>query len=289
MDATIHMKRSAFIKNIIGFFGVTVLPKKLLTHYTRIYLLQCFVRGFQYYEGPGLISQMKPGDLLSMVRETGNEYDPCAIALHYNNKKIGFIPAEQNELLSRLMDARLVELVAEITHLEPDAATWENVHAAVYVLKKDSSLPPQAIYLTTLETPEYYTLKHSADKLSRIVTTGDDIISGEDFYAALVENSETDDVYSLIHNDIGSPQAMEEIVNNNLLVVNRDKLPADLQNDTLTQALEEGAVALDDAFDENGFVVAQVNRVAQLSARIGQFKEIADKKGQRFWEVVFRE
>lgn len=283
------MKRSDFIKNIIGFFGVSVLPQKLFTQYTRIYLLQCFVRGFKFYQGPGLISQMQKGELLSMVREPQNEYDPCAIALHYNNKKIGFIPAEQNELLSRLMDADVVELIAEITHIEPDAATWENIHIAVYVMKEDSSLPSQAAYLTTLDTPEYYTLKHSADKLSRISTTGNDILSGEDFYDALVENSETDEVYSLIHNDIGSQQAMEDIVNNNLLVVNRDKLPSDLQTDTLTQALEEGAVALDGAFNENGYVVARVNRVAQLSARIEQFKEVADKKGQQFWEVVFRE
>lgn len=282
------MKRTDFIKKLIGLFGVSVLPTGLIVQYTKLYLLQCFVRGLRFYEGPKLLQQMKPGDLLEMVRESNNEHDGCAIALHFNNKKIGYIPAEQNELLSRLMDAKVIELLAEITHLEPSAAAWENVHVAVYILKKDEGFTEHNGYLATLDTPQYHTLKHSNNKLSRFKTNGKQIMDGDDFYEALVENSKTDEVYDLIHNDIGSPEIMEDIVNESLLVVNRKKLPNDLKTDDVVNAFEEGMVELDNAFDENGYVVAQINRVAELSARIKHFVPVKDKKGDVFWEVVFK-
>lgn len=281
------MKRGDFIKKIIALFGVAVLPKGLIVSYKKIYLLQCFVRGFRFYEGPGLLQEMKTGDLLEMRREPNNEHDNCAIALHFNGHKIGFIPAEENGMLSRLMDADLVELLAEITHLETNAAAWENVHIAVYVLRKEEELPAEATYLTSLETPHYHTLKHNNDRISRFSVKGKEILTGEDFYKELVENSKTGEVYSLIHNDMGSAEKMEAIVDQSLLVVNRKKLPSDLSADELIHTLDEGIVELDNAFDETGYVVARINRVAELSPRIKNFLPVKDKKGEVFWEVVF--
>ncbi len=63
-----------------------------LVHYKKYYLLQCFVRGFRFYEGPNLLGGMAEGHELELVREPDNEYDDCAIALYWNGKKIGFIP-----------------------------------------------------------------------------------------------------------------------------------------------------------------------------------------------------
>lgn len=280
------MKRADFIKKIIGFWGIAVLPKALLKQYTRLYLLQCFVRGFRFYEGPKLLEEMKEGDMLELVREPDNPHDPCAIALHFNRHKIGYIPSEQNELLSRLIDADVIDLLAEITKLEPAAAAWENVHIAIYILKEDA-ITDQSAYLAVLDTPHYYTLKHRGDKISRFSKKGKDIPDGDAFYEALVENSKTDKVYDLIHNDIGSPEAMEAIVDESLLVINRDKVPADLQTDRVLQAFEEGMATLDNSFDEKGYVVAEINRVAELSARIKKFVAVKDKKGGLFWEVLF--
>jgi len=124
------MDRSDFLKNIIGLFGLAVLPPLAVKQYQKLYLLQCFVRGFKFYDGPQLLNNMKEGSMLELVREPDNKYDECAIALHYNNQKIGYIPSESNEVLSRLLDSKAVELVAEITHLQKEAATWENMHVA---------------------------------------------------------------------------------------------------------------------------------------------------------------
>ncbi len=73
------MQRSDFIKGIIGFLGISALPASMVKQYHRYYLLQSFVRGFRFYEGLKLLDEMHEGDLLEMLREPANEYDPKAI------------------------------------------------------------------------------------------------------------------------------------------------------------------------------------------------------------------
>lgn len=284
-----HMNRSEFLKNIIGLFGVAVLPPLAFKNYQKIYLLQCFIRGFKYSAGPRLLDVMSEGSLLELVREPENPHDTCAIALHFNRQKIGFIPMESNEILSRLIDSGLVELLAEITHLNKDAATWENVHVAISLLKEtDHPLPESAAYLTLLETPDYCTVRYPDNQISKVNTQGKNSLSGNDFYEKLLENSDTDEIYSIIHNDFDDAEEMEEAVDQSLIVINKKRLPADLMADEVTHAIEEGMIQLEDVFGEDGYVVAQVDRVARLSARIDRFEKVLDKTGRQFFEVIFK-
>lgn len=66
------MDRSDFLKNIIGLFGLAVLPPLALKQYHKLYLLQFFVRGFKFYDGPKLLDIMSEGSMLELVRE------PCS-------------------------------------------------------------------------------------------------------------------------------------------------------------------------------------------------------------------
>ncbi|MDX2049239.1 MAG: HIRAN domain-containing protein [Chitinophagaceae bacterium] len=154
------MNRSAFLKRLIASLTIGKLPVNMTREFRKIYLLQCFIAGFRYYEGMKLLHNMKEGDLLELVREPANEYDPCAVALHWQGKKIGFIPADINEMLSYLLDADALSLFAVITHLEKNAEPWENVAVAVYFIQEvNHSLPAHASYLTRIEAPHYRTLK----------------------------------------------------------------------------------------------------------------------------------
>lgn len=165
------MKRSDFVKSIIAAIGLSAVPVLFLKQYDKFYLLQFFVRGFKYYEGPNLLNEMHEGDMLELVREPGNEHDEFAIALHFNSKKIGFVPAESNEMLARLIDIGTPQLMAEITHLKAEAGYWEQVAIAIYVLKEKvegSKINPEALCLTQLETPRYHSIKLSDNSIARI-------------------------------------------------------------------------------------------------------------------------
>lgn len=284
------MNRIDFIKGIIGVFGASVLPKSIYREYQKIYLLQSFVRGFRYYEGPGMLTQMKVGQLIELVREPDNPYDSCAIALYCNNHKIGYIPSEDNPVLSRLLDARLLDILAEITHLEPNAQTWENVCIAIYVLKESSSSMHQSQqYLTTLDTPEYHTLGWSDQKLGRICRKAEiERMTGSEFYDALVQFSETDEVYDLIHNSFPTGEDLTEVVEGMRLIIDKRNIPAALHEDRVLKAIDETEILLDHYFGKEGYVVANVDRVAELSASISRFKPKADHLGKIFYEVVFK-
>lgn len=154
------MNRSSFLSQLLSSIAIGKLPVSLTKDFRKIYLLQCFVAGFRHYEGMELLPQMKEGDLLSLVREPGNQYDPKAVALHWQDKKIGFIPAKTNEMLSYLLDAEALSLFAVITHLQKNAKPWENLAIAVYFIQEaNKDLPAHANYLTRIEAPHYRTLK----------------------------------------------------------------------------------------------------------------------------------
>ena len=126
------MNRKGFISNLLGLGGLFLVPKQWAKSQKKVWLLECYVAGFKYYEGLQLLSSMKPDDLLELVREPENEYDHCAIALKFRGRKIGFIPATENELLSKLLDNNLLELKAQIIHLDISAKSWEQVFLGVY-------------------------------------------------------------------------------------------------------------------------------------------------------------
>ena len=287
------MNRIDFIKNVFGLFGASVLPINAFQEYEKIYVLQCFVRGFKYYEGPKLLNIMTNGSSLQLVREPNNKYDEDAIKLVYNNKKIGYIPAEENSLLSKIIDANLLELVAEISHVEPNAATWENVHIAIYVLKVKETNNNQYIHLTQLETPYFHSFKNDIlfktnDTYYKTSNEENYVMDADEFYEAMVENSETDDVYSIIHNTFENGDKMEEALKQQKFVIQTQKLNLELKADNVIKAFDDSIILLDDTFGDKGYVMANINRVAELSPKIDRFEEIIDKAGRTFYEIVFK-
>ena len=128
------MKRIDFLKKISLVIGIPLLIPKRTPTPTKTCLLRFHVRGFQYYHGTELLSLMNAGDSLKLVREPKNRFDENAIALHYRDKKIGFVPAEKNEVLSKLMDSGSVSLKAEIIEVNEEAGPWEALYAGIYLV-----------------------------------------------------------------------------------------------------------------------------------------------------------
>lgn len=165
------MKRAEFIKKIALLGGsLSALPSfTWIKKYRKFYLLQSFVRGFRYYRGSNVIDQFQTGSMLQLVREPENEHDETAIALYFNQFKIGYIPAESNEIIAKLMDINIVEFHCEVTDVNLNAPSWEKVSIAIYVLKEVTgvSLSSAMEKLTVLETSEYLSVKNEEDFITR--------------------------------------------------------------------------------------------------------------------------
>jgi hypothetical protein len=287
------MNRLSFISRLITLGGLSFLSGKAIStkQFKKFYLLQSFVRGFKYYDGPALINQMKEGDLLELVREPDNEYDPCAIALNWNNHKIGFIPAEDNDMLSKLLDIGIPEFIAEITFLQTDAAAWENVRIAISVLKEipaNEQLPSTAAYLTELETPHYRTLKRTDQTLTRVypdrVTEQEDLET-VDAVEYLERFGKTDRIKKMIETNLDPTVDYGEQVD--FLVVDKGKLNNIPELEDQIHALESELYNADAMFDKKGYVVLSVKKAEGLIDQVSNLGDVADKLGRRFVELSF--
>ena len=273
------MQRKSFIESLVSLGALGCLPVNAVKPYKKFYLLQCFVAGFWYYKGMKLLQQMKEGDQLELVREPANEYDACAIALHWNNEKIGFIPASDNETLSRLLDADGLELTAEITHLNKQVQPWESLYIAVYFLKETSSgvVTDNMQYLTRLETPHYTSFKSE---------TGEDE-NETDWYSFFEEHSRDDSIYDIIHSSDVLTDYTYGAETGEYLLINRNRLP---QNDEVVkqilQGVDETMSRFDNLFDEEGYIVLSTNQAKSFIPKLEKIVNVTDKLGRHFIELV---
>lgn len=148
------MNRSGFLKRLIGISGLGFFSISEVSASQKAYLLQSFVAGFRFYKGMELLPQMREQDMIELRRMPDNEHDEFAVSLHWQQEMIGYLPADSNEIIARLMDAKALPLIGIITHLQHDVKPWENVAVAVYFLK-NGTLPE---YLTKVEEPYCETL-----------------------------------------------------------------------------------------------------------------------------------
>ena len=72
-----------------------------------IYLVHQMIVGMRYQGGADdLVEDLKPGSRVTFLREPDNEYDHRAVmAIDERGRKIGYIPRNQNAIISALLDA----------------------------------------------------------------------------------------------------------------------------------------------------------------------------------------
>lgn len=130
------MKRSQFIRSMVmGIAGIVsgpTLQAFAVTNKAKYILGEMPVAGYSYYEGESIEHLMQTGDKLNLVREPDNKFDESAIALYYDDTKIGYLPRVENSTISRLLDQN-APVTATITDLDPDAGPWERVWVEVSI------------------------------------------------------------------------------------------------------------------------------------------------------------
>ena len=81
-----------------GQLNIDVFKKEIL-------VLECLVAGTSFRKLNEIEAELVNTVQLEIKREGQNEFDEFAIALHYKDTKVGYIPKDKNEVIARLMDA----------------------------------------------------------------------------------------------------------------------------------------------------------------------------------------
>jgi hypothetical protein len=67
-------------------------------------VLECLVAGTSFRKLENIEQELTQKVKLTTKREGDNQFDKFAIALMFNETKVGYIPKEKNEVIARLMD-----------------------------------------------------------------------------------------------------------------------------------------------------------------------------------------
>ena len=99
----------------------------------RIVLLEdAHVAGTTHMKGIAEIADaIYDGQELTLERDTGNTQDAWAIRVLAGGTRIGYVPADRNEVLARLMDGGM-KLGATVTGKEL-LGSWHKIHMEVYL------------------------------------------------------------------------------------------------------------------------------------------------------------
>lgn len=161
------IRRRAFIQLLFSLPLAAGIAKRVgaATGWTRFLLNRFHVAGFQYYSGPALLKGirqgeeltitvqtegledehlfersytglaiplpvLKPGSLLSLVREPGNPYDSFAVEIFCEDIKLGYVPRTDNIHISRLLQQG-AHVICRAVEVDPHTAPWEMVKVEV--------------------------------------------------------------------------------------------------------------------------------------------------------------
>jgi hypothetical protein len=125
------MKRRSLLKSFVA--ALAALPLALRASVTstacrRRELIQTSpVRGHRYYDGPDVISQLRPGDRLTLIAEPENPHDEFAVRVEWRGAKLGYLPRERNHQVSRMLRGVTRE-GQRVTPIAVDAAVREIEH-----------------------------------------------------------------------------------------------------------------------------------------------------------------
>lgn len=107
-----------------GGLSIDVLAKDIL-------VLECIVAGTSFRRLDKIENKLDSQVKINCKREADNEYDEFAVALYFEDKKIGYIPREKNEVVARLMDAGK-QFFAVIEAKEKEG-NWLRIDVKVYL------------------------------------------------------------------------------------------------------------------------------------------------------------
>ena len=90
------------------------------------------VAGFQFHRGDEIWPSLAVGAPLALVREPNNSHDTNAVAVYFQNHKLGYVPRGENSAISQMLDRGEI-LEASITKLSESEDPWERVRFRVFL------------------------------------------------------------------------------------------------------------------------------------------------------------
>ena len=95
------------------------------------------IAGFTYYNGIDVFENLKIGTQLLLKAEPENPFDPNAVAIYYQEEKLGFVPKDENEMLRKFLNLGYTDLFeAKISQVSPDVHPEKQIRVVIRIIDK---------------------------------------------------------------------------------------------------------------------------------------------------------
>ena len=95
------MKKNSFITRFLASFPLKGDLKKKKREF---FFNEFYIAGYRYYDGDKVEDALMEGKVVTFKREPNCVHDPLAVEIYTGGKKLGYIPRNDNAVVSRLMD-----------------------------------------------------------------------------------------------------------------------------------------------------------------------------------------
>jgi hypothetical protein len=113
-----------------------------------------YIAGFTYNDGVDVFEHLKIGTELLLKAEPKNRFDPNAVGIYYKSTKIGFVPRDGNDLISKFLNFGHTNVFeVKISQVSPEAHPEKQIRVQVRIRdvfkendKENSNENKQLIY-----------------------------------------------------------------------------------------------------------------------------------------------
>lgn len=101
---------------------------------TNRHFLDFAIAGLTYYDLPMVYEQLHVGTKLRLVREADNPFDPYAVALYYEDAKLGFVPRSENHELSKFCEQGYTDIFeVRINRISSQSDVEGQIGVVIYI------------------------------------------------------------------------------------------------------------------------------------------------------------
>jgi hypothetical protein len=98
------------------------------------HLASFYIAGFNYYDGFEVYDKLQNGTLLLLRAEPENRFDPEAVAIYYQEMKLGFVPRSENTIIRKFLNLGYTDMFeVRICQIVPEANPERQIRVVVRI------------------------------------------------------------------------------------------------------------------------------------------------------------
>ena len=124
------MQRRTFFRRLFGSLGAAVTSQRVGAADRSVLIQESPIAGFQFHRGDAIWPSLSVGQELVLVRESSNTHDPDAVAIYFQEEKLGYVPRGDNKAIAQMLDGGET-LEARISKLLVEGNPWERIRISI--------------------------------------------------------------------------------------------------------------------------------------------------------------